>query len=318
MSLPKLLEHPPNYPDFVEGYISQLMAICGYTREEILTEYKKAFEASGVGLAQQFASSTPEKILEIRQMAAISKVYREMKDLAPVKDYTIVYIGHQGLRVSASKKPYCNVYVASESGIARIACNGKHAEIYKSLIPMTKYTATLSRFGNSGDFSFDQRCKFINPTPLGLDIYGFLTALGIPILTIEQLPLNPSKTTSDGYAIPSELRCVFGNFSGEPRVITSKTEKLADGSAVQLGVCNITDLTVKQKPYTDAKGTRITPGITCWAAPEFLMYDTDGYFAFIGTVSLKKDEASGLNNPVMNAVYIYPLISAPQSAVRDE
>lgn len=66
----------------------------------------------------------------------------------PLQEYTLVYLGHGGKKVSqGQKKPVINAFViVQENGapvIKRMIGQGKYADLPLTLIPLTAYTCGL-------------------------------------------------------------------------------------------------------------------------------------------------------------------------------
>lgn len=321
-----VIEHPQALPDFVEAQIAQLVSRTGNSKEVILQEYLRVFKLSIQQVNIVHPNLSAEEKISKAQTIAISTVWNQIVNMPPVNSYEIVYLGTNGLAVAkGSKRPSTTMFLglreAQALKIYRLSSDGKYAGIYKVLNPLNVYTATLARrrsaAGVEGDFTYDGRCSFSSPRPQSLDVYALCSLLNIPILTIEQVKLSPSRTKSDGYADPCDWRCILGNFSGPPRVNNSKDDKNEvielDGQPVKYGRCTITDLTVKETAYQDSRNFTVYPGIDCYAAPEFLQAQSENdYAAFLGSVSNKKDEKTGRVATSMKCGLIMPIFSMSQ------
>ena len=309
----KLLAHPPTYPDFVEAMFSQLVSKWGISRETIIKEYQREFEISGTFATKQFPSSTPEKLLEMRQRYAIGKAFQMLIQRPPVADYTYIYLGHQGKKMSkGGKAPYINAYVgvqeAGEFKIKRMVGNGKYADTPLALAPLTIYTSSLGKFAEGGDFILDDRANVRPVQPSNLTVYALCEQLKIPIVTIAEAYENPSKTiASTGYVVDTDWRCIIGFVSGTPR--TFKPKDAAETSDILSGVITITDMTVQEKPTQDNQGRIIMPGITGWVAPEFTIFDDGAYCAFLGPITKKLDTTTNLNKLTMAVCLVVPMFT---------
>jgi hypothetical protein len=306
----RLLPHPASYPDFVEGPISQLVSRTGYSREAVLKEYHKEFDATASRSLTQFPNSTPEGILRLRQQQAIGKIYQEMLQRLPLQEYTLVYLGHGGKKVSqGQKKPVINAFViVQENGapvIKRMIGQGKYADLPLTLIPLTAYTCGLGRYsGGSGDLVMDDRTNFRPTQPTGWDVFTICSNLNIPIITVAEAKTNPSRKSSDGYIIPTDWRCIIGNVSGPP--YSGKAKDAPEG--INFGTVTITDPTVFEQTMMDSRGRTVFPGIKCWCASEFaMMVEENAYCAFFGTVYNKKDATTQIEKPEMQINLIIPM-----------
>lgn len=309
----KLLAHPPTYPDFVEAMFSQLVSKWGISREVVIKEYIKEFEVSGTFANKQFPNSTPEKLLEMRQRYAIGKAFQMLIQRPPVADFTYIFLGHQGKKMSkGGKAPYINAYVGVNDGnemkIKRMVANGKYADTPLALVPLMIYTSSLGRFAEGGDFILDDRANIRPVQPSNLDVYALCEQLKIPIVTVAEAYLNSSKTiAATGYVVDTDWRCILGFVSGQPR--TWKVKDTPEGSNLMSGVITITDMTVQEKPTIDAQGRTIMPGITGWSAPEYTVVDDGAYCAFLGPITKKKDPTTGLETLTMAICQVIQLSS---------
>jgi hypothetical protein len=309
----KLLAHPPTYPDFVEAMFSQLVSKWGISREVVIKEYQREFEVSGTFATKQFPSSTPEKLLEMRQRYAIGKAFQMLIQRPPTADYTFLFLGHQGKKMSkGGKSPYINAYVGVNEGgkmvIKRMVGNGKFADVPLGLVPLSIYTASLGRFSEGGDFVLDDRANVRPVQPSNLDYTSLCEQLSIPIVTIAEAYQNPSKTiAATGYVVDTDWRCIVGYVSGSP--ITWKPKDLPDGTDILSGRIKITDMTVQEKPTQDNQGRIIMPGITGWVAPENTVFDDGTYCAFLGPVTKKKDATTNLDTLSMAISLVVPIFT---------
>lgn len=304
-----LLAHPATYPDFVEAKISQLVSRWGNSREAVLKEYHREFDASARSLAQ-FKSPTPEGILLIRQQYAIGKVFQMLVQRPPSAEYTFIYLGHGGKRIAkGSKKPYINAFIAIKEGgslvIRRMIGNGKFADLPLGMIPLTAYTASLGRFGGAGDLILDDRTVIRTIEATGLDVYALCSELKIPIVTIAEAMNNPSKKASDGYVVPTDWRCIMGYISGPPGVW--KVKDTPEGIDLSSGRVTITDSTIEETATVDGQGRTLFPGIVGWTAPEFCIFEESSYCAFFGTIDKIKDSNTQLDKLQMNVGLIIPI-----------
>jgi hypothetical protein len=308
----RLLPHPANYPDFVEGPISQLVSRTGYSREAVLKEYHREFDATAPRSLTQFPNSTPEGILRLRQQSAIGKIYQEMLQRLPLAEYTIVYLGHGGKKVAkGQKKPYINAYVAVKEGgalvIKRMIGNGKYADLPLTLIPLNAYTCGLGRYsGGSGDLVMDDRTTFRPVQATGWDVFTLCANLNIPIITVAEAKQNPSRKTSDGYVVSTDWRCIIGNVSGPP--YSAKSKNLPEGLDIMWGTLTITDPTVVEQPFMDNQGRNVFPGLKGWCAGEFaMMVEENAYCAFFGTIDNKKDATTQIEKSEMQVNLVIPI-----------
>jgi hypothetical protein len=315
----RLLPHPQGYPDFVEAKISILVSQWGNSREAVLKEYHREFDASAERSLTQFRGSSPEKVLEIRQNFAIGRAFQMLVQRPPSTIFTIIYLGHGGKKLGkGDNKPYINAFVALKEGgnliIRRMVGKGKYAEYPLALIPLTAYSANLGRFGEAGDLIMDDRTTFNPIQPTGLDAYSLCSELKIPIVTIEEAKQNPSKKASDGYVIATDWRCIMGYVSGSPRVNASKDAP--KDSDIKYGVMTITDSTVQEKPYMDNQGRTVFPGITGWVAPEFCIFEEGSYCAFFGTIDKTKDANTQIEKLSMSVGLVIPIFQSTGLEVR--
>jgi len=318
----QLGDHPSTIPDFVEAQISQLVSSKGFTREYVLGEYLKAYIQSSQKVKLAFPNATPEVVVGQRQRIAISTVTTTLQNSQPINEYDVIYLGQTGLRYAKnSKKPYCNMFVASNDGgmlnTYRLSAFDKYAEIYKNLQPLQIYNGILARYkmpdGKFGDFLFDYRCEFKTSRPSGLDVNKLCEVLRIPTRTLGELLINPPKLNDAGWANEKEMYCVFGNLSGPARVNVSKTEVNAKGEPALKGRCKFTDLTITDSPYTDNSGYMVYPGFDCYCAAENMALDDNAYCAWIGSVKVAQNKQSGKIEGSMNAVMIIPIFSMTES-----
>jgi hypothetical protein len=321
-----VIEHPQTLPEAIEAQIAQLVSRTGNSKEVILQEYLRVFKMSIQQVNIVHPNLSADEKIAKAQTIAISTVWNQIVNMPPVNNYDIVYLGTSGMTVAkGSKRASATLFLGLREGtglkIYRLSSDGKYAGIYKVLNPLNIYTAVLARRrsagGVEGDFTYDGRCSFGSPRPQSLDVYALCQILNTPIVTIEQAKANPSKTKSDGFVDPCDWRCILGNFSGPPRINNSKDDAgnviELDGQPVKYGRCTITDLTVKETAYQDAKNFTVYPGIDCYAAPEFLQAQSENdYAAFLGAVSNKKDEKTGQVKTSMKAGLIMPIFSMSQ------
>lgn len=306
------------YPSFVRQYMNQLKQR-GLTMDEIIAAYEKVFETSALGKAaqEQFPSASTEEILQLRQRFAIGKVWRDYINLAPLEEVEIIYVGHDGLnRSTGSGKKYCNMYVIVQKSqsalLTRMNARGKYAELFRALNPFTKYRATLGRYQTGDSLLIDHRTKFNDPEPVVISIDQFNKILNIPTVSVAEAVKYPSKTQTDGYMVDTDWRCIMGYFSGEPRTFQPKGKK-----GIRRGVCNITDLSVKEGPTIDQQGRPRSPGMTAWIAQEHLIWDEDSFLAFYGPIKVTKDKETKISTASMNCYCVRPII-ATEMEIEDE
>jgi len=325
----KLLPHPPTLPDFVEGKISQLVSQKGMTRESVVQEYMREFNAFGEQASRQFPNATAELVLTIRQQAAIGRVWQQLIQRPAAFDFDIMFLGHNGKRLSkGQKKPYCNGYVGIKENeafiIRRMSGNGKYADLIPALTPLSIYHTQLGRFGQVGDLIVDDRSKFGQATPTGMDVFQLCKTFNIPILTIEDAMKNPSKKGSDNYSIATDWRCILGYVSGQPRIFTpgakDKKDKIpvTDGSELQSGIITITDSTIKESPFQDTQGRMIMPGITGWTAPDFCIVEEGSYCAFLGTFDVNKDPQTQQDKGQMAIALVIPIFVSQSEGLEEK
>jgi hypothetical protein len=297
------------YPDFVRQPIAQLTQRMGISTAEVLTMFERELEKAKIMSLENFPNATPQEQLDIRMRFAIGVVWRDNINLPPLISAQLIFVGHDGLQSSGAGKPYSNMYfITNEPGtgtkLIRMSAKGGYAEAYRSLGLFTRYDAQVGRYNTGDTLLFDSRARLSNPTPVPLSIRRMNELLSIPTITVEQAKDTPSRTQSSGFMIDTDWRCIFGYFSGEPRVFATKKNK-----DIRRAVFNITDTSVKESPHVDAQGNIVTPGLTAWAAPEHLVYDERSYCAFYGPIRVIRDVEKDIVAASMNTFLVRPILT---------
>lgn len=299
----KIQQLPPD----VRSTIEQLRQTTGMTYEQIYAQFSKELASASIqDFRDQFPNAADTELLALQMKFASGKVWRDNINLPGLVTLKLVCIGHNGLQASRSGGVYSNTYfVAKERGASKIirmnAKGKKHAEVYKALNPLTAYDATVGRFPGGDSLLFDSRARFSNPIPIQSSIKQLNDLLGIRTIKVDEAVKFSSRTTSDGWVIDTDWRCIIGYFSGEPRFFTSKRNP-----NVKRGVCTITDESVKESPRIDQSGNLVSPGLTAWTAPEHLIYDQDSFLAFFGPIQTRKND-EGETSVSMSCYSIRPI-----------
>ncbi len=291
MSAVNVTEKIQQLPPDVRSTIEQLHQTTGMTYEQIYAQFNRELTSATIQeFRDQFPNAADDELRALQMKFASGKVWRDNINLPTLVTLKLVYIGHNGLQASRSGGVYSNTYfLAKERGVSKIirmnAKGKKHAEVYKVLNPHTAYDAVVGRFPGGDSLLFDSRARFANPIPIQSSIKQLNDMLSIRTITVEEAVKFSSRTTSDGWVIDTDWRCILGYFSGEPRFFSSKRN-----ANVKRGVCTITDESVKESPRIDQSGNLVSPGLTAWTAPEHLIYDQDSFLAFLGPIQARKDD----------------------------
>lgn len=291
MTTPNVTDRIQQLPPDVRATIEQLHQTTGMAYEQIYAQFSKELASATIqDFKDQFPNAAEAELQALQMKFASGKIWRDNINLPGLVTLKLVCIGHNGLQASRSGGVYSNTYfISKERGVSKIirmnAKGKKHAEVYKILNPHTVYDAVVGRFPGGDSLLFDSRAKFTNPIPIQSSIKQLNDLLGIRTIKVEEAVKFSSKTTSDGWVIDTDWRCILGYFSGEPRFFASKRN-----ANVRRGVCTITDESVKESPRIDQQGNLVSPGLTAWTAPEHLIYDQDSFLAFSGPIQARKSD----------------------------
>lgn len=291
MTTPNITDKIQQLPPDVRSTFEQLHQRTGMTYDEVYAQFTKELNTATIqDFRDQFPNAADAELLALRMKFASGKIWRDNINLPGLVTLKLVYIGHNGLQASRSGGVYSNTYfVTKERGVNKIvrmnAKGKKHAEVYKALNPHTAYDAVVGRFPGGDSLLFDSRARFTNPTAIQSSIKQLNDLLSIRTISVEEAVKFSSRTTSDGWVIDTDWRCILGYFSGEPRFFSSKRN-----ANVKRGVCTITDESVKESPRIDQSGNLVSPGLTAWTAPEHLIYDQDSFLAFLGPIQTRKSD----------------------------
>lgn len=298
------------YPDMVKQRFKQLIQKTGLSLAELKAEYDVIFAKTGQIAERQFPKASPEQRLSFRHKMSVGKLWNENVNRAPIEEVVIIFLGHDGHRVTkGTKRPFNNMYViVSENKkrvLRRMTARGSLAETFMTLTPLTKYTVELGRFAKGGDLIVDNRSIFKNPVEVDLPYKRLNKILGIPEVTVKAAMKNLSKKEGN-FTDSTDWKCVVGYVSGDPFTFTNKKTGLLGGGI------NIADDTVTEEPTVDTRGNIVRAGLSGWAAPEHLAADDGDLCAFYGTIT-EDNRVKG--KPVMNILLIIPIMS---SSMEDE
>jgi hypothetical protein len=279
----------------------------GVPMELLINQYTEAYLESK-SASSEFPSSNQNEIEAMRRRHALNKVRLLNKDLAPLAETHVIYIGHDGLSVTRNgNELYSNMYAMQATtppSLVRLHAKGNMAEVFKELAPYTRYKMTVGKRENANTLFIDNRFKKDQGHPVPMSVEQLNKTLGIPKVSVNNAVNNPSKTQSDGWTIDTDWRCVIGYLD---RFSTFQNKR---NQNIVRGVCTIIDDPNSTANITyDTEGNPIRQGLTGWTASEHLIYEKNSYCAFYGPIKVSKNDETGKKEASLNVYHIKPIFA---------
>ena len=268
-------------------------------KEYVETKLKEISNRSGAALPtlqEEFEKITNLEFVraqfqadEERSRYAIAQLWAKYNQRAPISEYQIIPLGHQGTRLSKKGTPYLQMYGLAKTmntedtpQLKRISFFGKNADIYKEVEFQSAYANVKLGASNDGNLIGDDRAEFSNPSPI--DVAGIYDKLGLVKLGYKELFQN-HKVTASGYPDDTDLKMCEGHVR---RGSTFTKKDGSEGAVYNICITN-PDGSIPDEGEVANDGSVIPSSVSVWCSPSFAGIDEGSVVQLLGTTGKDTD-----------------------------
>ena len=300
--------------------LEQVVQRSGLSKDRILADFNEKVESPYV--IKSIKPETNKTVEQARQDYVAGVLISKYNKRSPVSIFDVIPLGHQGVRVTKTKKRVDTVVAVVKNtakeeapSIKAITFWDKEAEDISSGIEFgSSYrNVMLSQNIQTGNLSGDNRSRFENPEDLNID--DIYKNLGITRSGYKELFKNPTKLNNMGYAIEEDIKMFEGFVKrySEGLKKTANPEQPHDSDYWRQYRIHIKDAEGNlQTQEILPDGLVVEEEISCWVPKDQAGIEEGSLVQVIGIAKLGKDNQSGNLQVNFNAYHVRVLI-APES-----
>ena len=275
------MEQTTNIETYVETKLKEISTRSGVVLDTLKEEFEKIINLEFV--VAQFQGE-PE-----RKRYAVAQLWAKYNQRAPISEYQIIPLGHQGTRLSKKGTPYLQMYGLAKTmnsedtpQLKRISFFGKNSSIYKEVEFHSAYNGVKLGASNDGNLIGDDRTGFDNPSPIDVD--GIYQKLNLTKMGYKEL-FQTHKVTASGYPDDTDLKLCEGHVR---RGSTFTKKDGSEGAVYNICITN-PDGSIPDEGEVAPDGSVIPSSISVWCSPSFAGIDEGSVVQLLGTTGKDKD-----------------------------
>ena len=300
--------------------LEQVVQRSGLDKQRILDDFNEKVQSPYV--IKSIKPEDNKTVEQARQDYVAGVLISKYNKRSPVSIFDVIPLGHQGVRVTKTKKRVDTVVAvvkntanAEAPKIKAITFWDKEAENISSGIEFgSSYrNVMLSQNIQTGNLSGDNRSRFENPEDLNID--DIYKNLGITRSGYKELFKNPTKLNNMGYAIEEDIKMFEGFVKrySEGLKKTANPEQPHDSDYWRQYRIHIKDAEGNlQTQEILPDGLVVEEEISCWVPKDQAGIEEGSLVQVIGIAKLGKDNQTGNLQVNFNAYHVRVLV-APES-----